>query len=58
MYDLMTSLTRVSAACPLSIAGGSLVAACGAMYLVTRLPEFLLLTATAGVYATLALLPA
>ena len=55
--ELMSHLTTVAAASPLSIGGGSLVAACGAMYLITRLPEFLLLTATAAVYAGVAMLP-
>jgi hypothetical protein len=55
--DLLNSLTTVAAASPLSIGGGSLVCACGAMYLVTRLPEFLLMTATAAVYASVAMLP-
>ena len=55
--DLMNSLTTAVAASPLSVGGGSLVCACGAMYLVTRLPEFLLMTATAAVYASVAFLP-
>jgi len=55
--DLINSLTTVAAASPLSIGGGSLVLACGALYMVTRLPEFLLMTATAAVYASVAMLP-
>jgi hypothetical protein len=55
--DLISQLTTLAAASPVSMAGGSMVAACGALYLLTRMPEFLLMTATAAVYAVIAMIP-
>jgi hypothetical protein len=55
--DLINQLTTLAANSPVSMAGGSMVAACGAMYLVTRMPEFLIMTATAAMYAVVALIP-
>ncbi len=55
--DLRVVLSTLNAVCPLGFGSGSLVAACGAMYLVTRLPEFALLTATAAVYTAVAMMP-
>lgn len=57
MFDLINALTTLAAASPVSIAGGGLVCGCAALYAVTWMPEFLVMTATAAVYATVALLP-
>lgn len=53
--DLIQNVMSLTATSPLTSGAGSVVAACGALYLVTRLPEMLLLTATAGVYLGVAL---
>ncbi len=55
--DLINNLTTLAAQSPVSMAGGSMVAACGAIYLLTRMPEFLIMTSTAAVYAVIAMVP-
>ena len=57
LADRINTLQTVAATSPLSVGGGGLVVACGAVCLLTRLPEFLMMAAIAAVYAGVALLP-
>ena len=53
----LTDLSTLSANSPVSLIGGVLVGTCSALFLVTRLPEFLVMTVTAACYGVAAALP-
>ncbi len=58
LADLITRTAAAIGGAPLTVGGTGLVLACAAYYFVTRAPEFLTMTAIAGVYAAVAVLPA
>ena len=53
--DFMNSLHTLTAASPV-IAGG-MIFGCGMLFMFTRAPEFLMMTAICALYATAAVLP-
>ena len=53
----LTDLTALAATSPVSLVGTGVVCGCSTLFLVTRIPEFFVMTMTAGVYTAIAMLP-